>query len=190
MGSFALMGVTLVNLKETRLDGRTLFKGRILRLEVDEVLLPNGEQAVREVARHPGGVCVLPLHADGTVELVKQFRYPYGEVILELPAGKLDPDEDPLAAAKRELSEETGLAAARWTDLGLFYPSVGFTDEVLHLYLAEDLSQGPTHPDEDEFLLRRRLPLDTLLEQVLSGAIPDGKTQVLVLKAKRYLETR
>lgn len=179
-----------MELKETRLDGRTIFKGRILRLEVDEVALPNGEEAIREVVRHPGGVCVLPLHEDGSVELVEQFRYPYDDVILELPAGKLDPGEDPLAAAQRELSEETGLTAARWTDLGLFYPSTGFTDEVLHLYLAETLSQGDTHPDEDEFLERLRLPLDELLERIMSGSIPDGKTQVLALKAYRYLQSR
>lgn len=177
-----------MELKETRLEGRTLFKGRILRLEVDEVALPNGEEAIREVVRHPGGVCVLPLREDGEVELVEQFRYPYDDVILELPAGKLDPGEDPLAAAKRELSEETGLAAERWVNLGVFYPSVGFTDEVLHLYLAQRLSQGDTHPDEDEFLRRRRIPLDTLAEMVMDGTIPDGKTQVLVLKAQRYLQ--
>lgn len=177
-----------MDLEEKRLEGRTLFKGRILRLEVDEVALPNGETAVREVVRHPGGVCVLPLHADGTVELVEQFRYPYAQILLELPAGKLDPGEDPAIAAARELSEETGLCAATWVDLGVFYPSVGFTDEVLHLYLAQNLTQGDTHPDEDEFLLRRRIPLAQLVDMVLSGAIPDGKTQALVLKAQRYLE--
>lgn len=179
-----------MELKETRLEGHTLFKGRILRLEVDEVALPNGEKAIREVVRHPGGVCVLPLDKDGTVELVEQFRYPYDDVILELPAGKLDPEEDPLAAAKRELSEETGLVAERWVKLGVFYPSVGFTDEVLHLYLAQELSQGDTHPDEDEFLNRKRIPLDKLAEMVMDGTIPDGKTQVLVLKAQRYLQQR
>lgn len=178
-----------MELKETRIEGRTLFQGRILRLEVDEVALPNGEGAIREVVRHPGGVCVLPLREDGTVELVEQFRYPYNEVILELPAGKLDPNEDPLEAAKRELSEETGLAAERWTKLGVFYPSVGFTDEVLHLYLAQGLTQGEIHPDEDEFLNRRRVALDTLVDMVMDGSIPDGKTQALVLKAQRHLQT-
>lgn len=179
-----------MNLEEKRLEGKTLFKGRILRLEVDEVELPNGEQALREVVRHPGGVCVLPLHPDGTVSLVEQFRYPYGQVILELPAGKLDPQEDPLVAAKRELSEETGLTAKSWTKLGVFYPSVGFTDEVLHLYLAQDLTEGDTHPDEDEFLNHLRLPLETLVDKVMDGSLPDGKTQTLVLKAHRYLSTQ
>lgn len=177
-----------MELTETTLHSRRVFDGRLLHLDVDEIRLPNGGEAVREVVRHPGGVCVLPLHADGTVSVVEQFRYPYKEVVTELPAGKLEPGENPDDAIRRELSEEVGLTAGEWHKMGVFYPTPGYTDEVLHLYFARDLSQGDCHPDDDEFLAPRRVPLETLAEQVMDGTLKDGKTIALVLKVQRFLD--
>lgn len=177
-----------MELSEQTLHSRVAFQGRLLRLEVDDIRLPNGHESIREVVRHPGGVCVLPLHPDGTVSVVRQFRYPYKEVLTELPAGKLEPGEDPFDAIQRELSEETGYTAGEWHEMGIFYPSPGYTDEVLRLYFARDLKPGAVHPDEDEFLEGRRVPLDELVEQAMSGALRDGKTIALILKVKRFLE--
>ncbi len=177
-----------MELTEKTLDSRRVFDGRLLHLDVDTIALPNGQQAIREVVRHPGGVCVLPLHADGTVSVVRQLRYPYQEVVTELPAGKLEPGEDPFDAIRRELSEETGYTAGEWHEMGLFYPTPGYTDERLRLYFARDLKAGAVHPDDDEFIECHRVSLDTLLEQVMNGELKDGKTIALILKVKRFLE--
>lgn len=176
-----------MELTEKTLESETRFQGRLLRLEVDQVELPNGHRSVREVARHPGGVCVLPLFDDGTVSLVRQFRYPYKEVVAELPAGKLEPGEDPDLAVRRELSEETGYEAGQWVPMGVFYPSPGFTDEVLHLYFARDLTEGDAHPDDDEFLDTQRVPFHRLVDLVMSGQVRDGKTIALTLKVQEFL---
>lgn len=177
-----------MDMTEKTLGSRRVFDGKLLHIDVDTVALPDGQEAIREVVRHPGGVCVLPLHADGTVSVVRQFRYPYKEVVTELPAGKLEPGEDPAQAIRRELSEETGFTAGEWYDMGLFYPTPGYTDELLRLYFARDLKPGPTHPDEDEFLECARVPLEALLDAVMSGEIVDGKSIALILKVKRFLE--
>ena len=177
-----------MELWEKTTESRRVFDGVLLHLDVDTVALPDGHQTVREVVRHPGGVCVLPLHADGTVSVVRQFRYPYGEVVTELPAGKLEPGEDPFDAIRRELSEETGFTAGEWHDMGLFYPTPGYTDERLHLYFARDLTPGATHPDEDEFLEGDRVALAQLLEWAMTGELKDGKSVALVLKVQRFLE--
>lgn len=177
-----------MDLEEKTLQSRTAFRGRLLRLDVDLISLPNGDEAVREVVHHPGGVCVLPLHPDGTVSVVRQFRYPYKTTLLELPAGKLEPGEDPDEAIRRELAEETGYTAGRWRKMGVFYPSVGYTDEVLHLYLARDLTPGALHLDADEFLEPDRVPLTELVDMALAGNLPDGKTVTLVLMTKALLE--
>ena len=177
-----------MDMTEKTLENQRVFDGVLLHLDVDTVALPNGQEARREVVRHPGGVCVLPLHADGTVSVVRQFRYPYKEIVTELPAGKLEPGEDPFDAIQRELSEETGFTAGEWHDMGLFYPTPGYTDERLHLYFARHLTPGQTHPDEDEFLEGSRVSLDDLLDQVMKGELKDGKTIALILKVKRFLE--
>lgn len=177
-----------MDLTEKTLSSRRVFQGRLLRIDVDTVSLPNGDESIREVVRHPGGVCVLPLHDDGTVSVVEQFRYPYAQVLTELPAGKLEPGEDPDQAIRRELSEEVGLTAGEWIDMGLFYPSVGYCDEVIHLYFARRLTQGDCHPDLDEFLAPKRVPLSQLVDQVMKGQIPDGKSAALILKVQRFLD--
>ena len=176
-----------MELFEKTLDSRPVFSGRIIQVRVDQVSLPNGRAASREVVEHPGGVAVLALFDDGTVPVVRQFRYPFREVVTELPAGKLERGEDPRPAALRELEEEVGVACGELTDLGKLYLSPGFSTEVLHMYLARDLRQGTCHPDEDEFLEVERVPFARLAEQVLSGEITDAKTVALVLKVKLLL---
>ena len=176
-----------MELREETLSSQTLFEGKIVTLKKDEIRLPNGAEAGREVVEHPGGVAVLALFEDGTVPIVRQFRYPFREVVTELPAGKLEKGEDPRPAALRELAEEVGVTCGELTGLGRLYLSPGFSTEVLHMYLARDLRQGACHPDEDEFLEVERVPFARLAEQVMSGAIADAKTVALVLKVKLLL---
>lgn len=176
-----------MELREKTLSSRTEFEGKIVKLTVDTVELPNGETAIREVVGHPGGVCVLALREDGTVPLVRQFRYPLGDTLLELPAGKLEYGEEPRPAAIRELGEEVGLTPGELIDLGAIYVSPGFCKEKLHMYLARKLTEVPVHPDEDEFLEIEYLPFTELVERVMSGEIEDGKTVAATLKAKALL---
>lgn len=177
-----------IQLTETTLATEPRFNGRIINLRVDTVRLPNGGTATREVVEHPGGVCVAALTENRELLFVRQYRHPYGKVLLELPAGKLDRNgEDPLEAAKRELREETGATAAGYRSLGLLYPSPGYCDEIIHLYLATALSFGESSPDEDEFLEVERIPLAQAVTLVLNGDIADAKTQTLVLKTAALL---
>ncbi len=172
-----------MNLTETTLSTTTHFEGRILNLRVDTVQLPNGNTSTREVVEHKGGVCIAPLTDEGELLFVRQYRHPYGKVLLELPAGKLDSkNENRLSAAIRELREETGAVAKNIQFLGELYPSPGYCDEILTLYLATELSFGDADPDEDEFLQVERILLEKAVEMVLGGEIPDAKTQTLVLK--------
>ncbi|MBE6757925.1 MAG: NUDIX hydrolase [Ruminococcaceae bacterium] len=171
-----------MNLIEKPMSQDYKYKGKIVNMRVDEALLPNGQTALREVVEHPGGVCIAALTDERELLFVRQFRYPYGEVVCELPAGKLERGEDPLLAGKRELEEETGAVAAQYTSLGKLYPTPGYCGEIIHLYLAEGLTFGDSNPDEDEFLEAERIPLDTAVQMVLNGELPDAKTQVLVLK--------
>ena len=176
-----------MELTEKTLESREIFRGRIVTLKVDKIELPDGHQSGREVVEHPGGVAVLPLDDQDMVTLVRQYRYPFGKVITELPAGKLEKGEDPLVCAQRELSEEVGAEADELIYLGKFFTSPGYSTEVLHMYLARGLRQGQVHPDEDEFLESERLPFLTLFQQVMSGEIEDGKTIAAVLKTKLLL---
>lgn len=171
-----------MNLTEKALTQSYKYNGRILNLRVDDVLLPNGQTAVREVIEHNGGVCILALTEQDEVLLVRQYRHPYQEIVTELPAGKINKGEDPLLCGKRELQEETGASAQNYQSLGVMYPSAGYCGEIIHLYLATDLSFGSLSPDEDEFLEVERRPFHQLLEDVLRGDIPDAKTQIAVLK--------
>ena len=176
-----------MDLTERTVESKTLFDGIIVTLKVDQAQLPDGKVATREVVEHPGGVAILALDEENNVTLVQQYRYPFHQVLLELPAGKLDPAEDHRVAAARELSEETGLEAEELTYLGCLLASPGFCTERLHMYLARGLHQGACHPDEDEFLERERIPFQTLVERVMSGEIADGKTVAAALKVKVLL---
>ena len=176
-----------MELMEKTVERHVLFEGAIVTLRRDKAQLINGQVVSREVVEHPGGVAILPLYRDGTVSIVRQFRYPFRQVVTELPAGKLERGEDHRPAALRELEEEVGVRAGELIYLGYLYTSPGFSTEVLHMYLARDLEPGVCHPDDDEFLECKRIPFDQLVEQVLSGVICDAKTVALVLKAKAYL---
>ncbi len=171
-----------MNLEEKTTEKITVYKGKIISVRCDRAELPDGKPCTREVVEHSGGVCIAPLTADNELIFVRQFRYPYMEVVLELPAGKLEKGEDPLEAGKRELEEETGNVAGRYTDCGKFYPSPGYCGEIIHLYAASDLRFTGMHLDEDEFLEPEKIPLEKAVEMVLNNEIRDGKTQTLILK--------
>ena len=174
-----------MNLEEKQLSSNYIFKGRIINLRQDTALRPNGNTATREVVEHPGGVCVAALTDNDELLFVKQWRYPYMEETLEIPAGKRDrQDEDPLECGKRELREETGATAESYIDLQPMYPTPGYINEVIYCYLATGLTSGEQNPDEDEFLDVLRIPLEKAVEMVLSGEIKDAKTQIAVLKVK------
>ena len=171
---------------ERTLSRQEVFHGQILRVHTDTVLLPNGRQGRREVAEHPGSVAIVALDEDMGLLLVEQYRYAIGRMLLEIPAGKLAPGETPEEAAGRELQEETGAQPGSLLSLGKIYAAPGCYSEALYLFLARGLRFGQTQPDEDEFLLQRRVPFQQAVEMVLSGEIEDGKTVSAVLKA-RYL---
>ena len=158
-----------------------IFNGHVVKVYKDEVLLGEKE-AFREVVRHKGATAILAVDEKGEAFFVEQFRYPVNSPLFEAPAGKIDPGEIPFDCAKRELLEECGVTAKKWTELGPMFSSPGFCDEVIHLFLAEELSESAPNPDEDEFLDIIKLPLSEVLEKVRKGEIPDAKTQILVLR--------
>ncbi len=164
------------------------YKGLITNTRLDRVVLQNGEHSLREVVEHPGGVTVIPVDNDGNVYCVRQFRYPIGEHLLEMPAGKLEDGEEPMTCAVRELSEETGITAGEYIFLGKVYPSPGFCREVLYIYMARDLSFGQAHPDEHEFLDVQKIHIDELFNMAMKNEIADAKTVIAVLKAKFLLD--
>lgn len=174
-----------MDMREKQLSAQYFFEGRIMKARLDEVLLPNGCKAQREVCEHLGGVGVLPIDGDGNIILVRQFRYPYDTELLEIPAGKLDRGaEDIAACGARELSEETGYTAGEMIPLGAQYPSPGFLTEVVHLFAAIGLTAGQTHPDEDEFVETVRLPIKEVERMIACDQIRDAKTIVAMYRAK------
>ena len=178
----------LARLAEKRISTEDIFDGVILHVKRDMVALSNGSSAVREVIRHIGAVCVIPVTENNEVIMERQYRYPLDRVILEIPAGKLDaPDEDRLSAIKRELREETGYTADEWTELGDFHPAPAYSDEYITMYMARGLHKGERHLDEDEFLDVYAIPLADLVDAVMKGEISDAKSQVCILKAARIL---
>ena len=181
---------TAASLTEKTLTSTLLYDGRVVHLYRDTVRLPNGHETIREVIRHVGAVCVLPLFDDGNVLVERQSRYPHARVLLEIPAGKLDSKaEDRLDAAKRELYEETGYRAGKYTNLGPLYTTPAFVDEVIEMYLAEDLhtEDDGQHLDEDEFLNVEWVPLEELTDRIVRGEIEDAKTIAALLMAREIL---
>ena len=178
----------LRTLREVQLSSQDIFDGVILHVKKDTVGLSNGHSALREVVRHIGAVCVIPVTEDNQVIVERQYRYPIDRVITEIPAGKLDsPEEDRLSAIQRELMEETGYTAKEWISLGDFHPAPAYSDEYISMYMARKLKPGARHLDADEFLDVCTVPLKDLVEDVMSGAISDAKTQTAILKAARLL---
>lgn len=166
-------------------DSRPVYAGKVVSLRVDEITLPGGGTALREVVDHPGAVVVVAVDAESQVYLVRQYRHPIREYLLELPAGALEPDEEPLAAAIRELREEVGLVARVWIPLGSFFSSPGFANERLHAFLARGLAPVPAEPDDDEDICVVRYPLTQLLDNL--EETPDAKTMATLLLAERAL---
>lgn len=175
-------------LEEKTIDTKRIYEGRIINLRVDNVLLPNGHETVREVVEHGGAACIVPITENDEVYMVRQFRYPFNEIMLEIPAGKMDPGEQRWDAANRELEEEIGRRATELIYMGELRPSVAYLTEVIHMYMARGLVETQQHLDADEFLNVEKYPLDTLIEMVLEGQITDCKTMAALLKAKLLLE--
>ena len=174
-----------MDMREKQLSYQYFFEGKIMKARLDEVLLPNGRRARREVCEHVGGVGVLPVDRLGNIILVRQFRYPYDTELLEIPAGKLDHGaEDFTACGARELKEETGCTAGRIVPLGAQYPSPGFLTEVVHLFAALDLTEGEMQPDEDEFVEVVRLPIAEVEAMIARDEIRDAKTIVAMYRAR------
>ncbi|MEN6584504.1 MAG: NUDIX hydrolase [Sulfuricella sp.] len=176
------------DLSETQLSSRDVYRGGLLHVKEDRVELPNGRQATREYILHPGAVVVIPLLANGEVVLERQFRYPLKRDMFELPAGKIDPGEHPLACGQRELLEETGYVAQKWRFVATIHPCIGYSDESMSLYLAEELTPGRHNRDGDEFLEVFTLPLAEALEWVRSGRITDVKTVIGLFWAEKIFQ--
>lgn len=177
----------MMNFKESDLLEKTIrkiyvFKGRIVNVRNDDAQLSNGKIVSREVVEHRGGVGILPITAQGEVLLVKQYRYPYEELLLEIPAGKLEPGETPFETGVRELQEETGMNAARYFDLGIDYPSPGYCNEKIHLYAADGLTEIGQRLDEGEFLNVLSVPLTEALTMIYNGEMKDSKTVIALMK--------
>ena len=166
---------------EKQISSELIYSGKLLRIYRDGVSLENGRTSIREVAKHPGGVCVAALEDNGDLWFVKQYRYAVGADVIELPAGKLEPGEDPDLAVARELKEETGCEADSIEKLAIAYPSPGYTSEILHLYYAHGLRHGEQHLDIDEDIDAFRIPLHEAVDMGMDGRICDSKTQTLVL---------
>ncbi len=177
-------------LSEKTIEKEVVFEGRIITVRKDKAELGDGSIAPRELVIHSGGVCVVPLTDDNKVIMVRQFRYAFGEPLLEIPAGKLEKGEEHRSAALRELEEETGAKCTSFEYLGVCYPSVAYLTEKIHMYLARGLSFGKAHLDEGEFLDVIRVPLDEAVEMVMRGEIPDAKTQIALLKTKMIIDSR
>ena len=173
---------------EKQVETQTVYRGLIVNVRSDVAEIQNGKRVPREVVEHSGGVGIVPVTSDNKVLMVRQFRYPMGEELLEIPAGKLGDGEAPIDCAVRELSEETGCTAGTIVDLGATYPSPGFCKETLFLYLALDLQAGEMHLDEDELLSVEPVGIDELIDMIMANELPDAKSIIGIMKAKEYLE--
>ena len=177
------------NYEEKTISGETLYEGKVITLRVDEVELPDGNRATRELIKHPGAVAIIAITDEGKIILVEQYRKALERILIEIPAGKIDPGEKPEITAVRELEEETGYGARDFTYIQSFATSPGFADEIIHIYLARDLYQieNPAPGDEDEFIGLLEVTLKEAEEMVTSGEIYDAKTAFAVLYAKNLL---
>ena len=175
------------DLTEHLISSQTIASGGMLNVKRDQVRLPNGNTSQREYVTHPGAVVVVPRLPNGNVILEKQFRYPLHQVFIELPAGKIDAGEDILITGQRELLEETGYSASKWIKLGHQHPCIGYSNEVIHMYLARGLSAGAHRRDDDESLEVFEAPFEACLKMVQNGEITDGKTIVALFFAEKYL---
>lgn len=172
-----------MHLEEKTISVKKIYDGKIINVTREKILLENKSEAYREVVHHSGGVCILPINSKGEVLFVKQYRYPFKDVLLEIPAGKREDGEDPKDCGIRELKEEVGAEAESVIYLGKLYPTVAYDTEVIYMYMAQKLSFGEQKLDEDEFLDIVKIPLEKAYKMVLDDEIPDAKTQIAILKA-------
>ena len=170
---------------EKTLNVNNIFDGKIINVHVDDVELDNGEKSIREVVEHSGGVCVIPITDEDELLMVRQFRYPFSRELIEVPAGKLEKGEDPLAAGVRELEEECGVVADKIISLGEIYPTVAYCSEIIYMFAATGLHKTHQHLDEGEFLGVEKIKFQQALTMVMSGEIRDAKTVAAILKAAR-----
>jgi ADP-ribose pyrophosphatase len=184
--SFEQLPVGDSHLREERISGEDIYGGIFLKMKRDKVALPNGEKAIREYLTHPGAVAIVAILDDGRVLMERQYRYPIAKACLEIPAGKLDPSEDHLVCAKRELAEETGYTAKKWSYIRRIHPVISYSTEFIDIYLAEDLVPGKSHLDEEEFLDVFAASIDQLLAWVEEGEITDVKTTISAYWLDRY----
>lgn len=175
-------------LAEKRISSRHVFDGRLLQVYVDDVQLPDNTISTRDWIKHPGASAVVPVFEDGTIMLLKQFRYPPRKVFIEVPAGKLDEGEPPKQTAKRELLEETGISCSSISEAGSFFPAIGYADEEIFVFVAWGLTEQAKNVDDDEFLLNHRVSFADALKMISSGEISDGKTICSIIKAKMWWE--
>lgn len=173
---------------EKTLNVKTVFEGRIINVHVDDVELSDGKRSVREVVEHSGGVCVAPLTDNDELLMVRQFRYPFSRELLEVPAGKLEKGEDPLAAGIRELEEECGVVADKIISLGEIYPTVAYCSEIIRMFAATSLHKTHQHLDEGEFLGVEKIKFSDALKMVMEGEIRDAKTVAAILKVAKLKE--
>lgn len=181
------IGGFFMHLFEKTVSSELIFDGKIITVKKDKAELENGDVVTRELVVHPGGVCIVPVTDEGEILMVKQFRYPFQEALIELPAGKLEFDEDHREAGLRELREETGAVCEKFEYLGVCYPSVAYLTEKIHMYMATGLSFEQQDLDDDEFLDVLKIKLEDAVEMVMNNEIPDSKTQCAILKAARIL---
>jgi len=174
-------------LTETCISSETVFQGRLMHAKRDVVRLHNGHETTREYIVHPGAVLIVPLLDDGRLVFERQFRYPLGRAFIELPAGKIDPNEDPLQTGQRELQEETGYTAREWRHLTTLYPCIGYSDERILIYLATTLEAGQHRRDDDESLEIFTLTLAEAMDAMRRGEITDGKTMIALFWAEKHL---
>ncbi len=174
-------------LKPESIGGREMHRGRVIRVTTERLRYPNGCESDLDLVHHPGAAAVVPVDADGRVCLVRQYRLGIEDFLWEIPAGKLDAGEAPAACALRELREETGITAGRWTSLGLYIPAPGIFTELIHLFLAQELTVGAPAPDIDEDLELRWIDLDAAMDLVVRGDLSDGKTALGLLRARHRL---
>lgn len=177
-----------MKLTEKTVSQSYVYQGKIVNMRVDDAELENGRITKREVVEHPGGVSIAALNEKDEMLFVRQFRYPYGEVVLEAPAGKLEKGEDAFEAGKRELKEETGATGENYQFLGNLYPTPGYCNEIIRLYCCRVKEYGEAQPDDDEFLEVERIPIGKAVEMVMANEINDAKTQVMILKVAMLLK--
>ena len=173
-----------MDMREKKITGEVVFDGKVVKVEKDKVLCPNGNESIREIVRHPGGAAILAITKDNEVILERQFRYAYDEVIYEIPAGKLEKGEDPYYAAIREFEEETGHKTDKLISLGELYPTCGYSSEIIYLYLAENFVKTQTHFDDDEIIELEYVPLEKVIKMIENNEIKDAKT---IIAVTRYL---